>query len=145
MSAQNPLIKQIDGFTVTGLMVRTKNSDEFNPETAKLSKLWQQFFTSNPPTNTTIYGVYSDYESDASGSYKVTVGPLESAKSKAVKVNSGKYLVFQGKGAMPQTVIETWKQVWDYFSEENSSQRCYLTDFEEYKNGDEVAIYIGVK
>ncbi|ASQ47458.1 GyrI-like domain-containing protein [Legionella clemsonensis] len=147
MSAIQPALKPIDGFTVTGFTVRTKNSDEFNPETAKIPNLWQQFYSSNPTPNT-IFAVYSGYESDANGSYDVTVGTLnnnQSVELSAVKINSGNYLVFQGKGPIPQTVIETWKRVWDYFTVETPYQRCFMTDFEEYKNSDEVAIYIGVK
>jgi len=147
MPAIHPIMKHVDSFTVTGLTVRTQNSDEFNQETAKLPNLWQQFYASNPTPNTTIFGVYSGYESDANGLYNVTVGNTNDNQSdelSAVKINSGNYLIFQGKGPMPQTVIEAWKRVWAYFSVESPYQRCFMTDFEEYKNSDEVAIYIGV-
>ena len=108
----------------------------------------KQFYSSNSTPNTTVFGVYSDYESDANGHYNVTVGTTSdnhSAELSAVKINSGNYLIFQGKGAMPLTVIETWKRIWDYFTEESAYQRCFMTDFEAYSNNDEVAIYIGVK
>lgn len=148
MPSIHPIMKHVDSFTVTGSRVRTQNSDEFNQETAKLPSLWQQFYASNPTPNTTIFGVYSDYESDANGLYDVTVGTAndnQSAELSAVKINPGNYLIFQGKGAMPLTVIETWKGVWRYFAEESAHQRCFMTDFEAYSNSDEVAIYIGVK
>lgn len=144
----HPIMKHVDSFTVTGLTVRTQNSDEFNQETAKLPNLWQQFYASNPIPNTPIFGVYSGYESDANGLYNVIVGNINDNQSdelSAVKINSGNYLIFQSRGSMPQTVIEVWKRVWDYFAVENPYQRCFMTDFEEYKNSDEVAIYIGVK
>ena len=147
MPVIDPIMKHVDSFTVTGLTVRTQNSDEFNQETAKLPNLWQQFYASNPIPNTPIFGVYSGYESDANGFYNATVGnnnDNQRDELSTVKINSGNYLVFQGKGQMPQTVIETWKRVWDYFAVENSYQRCFMTDFEEYENSDEVAIYIGV-
>ncbi len=148
MPTTDPIMKHVDSFTVTGRTVRTKNSDEFNPDSAKLSNLWQQFYSSNPSPNTTIFGVYSGYESDANGSYDVTAGVLNTNQRvalSAVAINSGNYLVFQSKGQMPQTVIETWKRVWDYFNVNSPYLRCFMTDFEAYKNGDEVAIYIGVK
>lgn len=148
MSAIHPVLKHVDSFTVTGLSIRTKNSDEFNTQTAKLPNLWQQFYSSNPFPNTTIFGVYSGYESDVNGSYDVTAGTVsnnQSAEKSAVKINSGNYLVFQCKGPMPQTVIQTWQRIWDYFTLDSPYQRCFMTDFEEYKNGDELAIYIGVK
>lgn len=148
MPVIHPTMKHIDRFTITGLTIRTKNSDEFNPNTAKLPSLWQQFYDNNPTQNKTIFGVYSDYESDVNGFYNVTVGTSHDKQStglKAVKIKSGNYLVFQNKGPMPQVVIETWEQVWDYFTKEGAHQRCFMTDFEAYSNGDEVAIYIGVK
>lgn len=112
MPVIHPTMKHFDSFTVTGLTVRTKNSDEFNQETAKLPDLWEQFYVNNPTLNKTIFGVYSDYESDTNGFYNVTVGAAnddESAEFKAIKINSGNYLVFQNKGPMPQVVIETWE------------------------------------
>lgn len=147
MSVIDPVLKHVDSFTVSGLTVRTKNSDEFNPEKAKLPNLWQQFYSRNHIHNTTVYGVYSDYESDAHGAYNLTAGTSNNNQEielNTVRINSGNYLVFQNKGPMPQTVIETWKRIWDYFTVDCPHQRCYKTDFEEYKNGDEVAVYIGV-
>jgi predicted transcriptional regulator YdeE len=144
-----PVLKHVDSFTVIGFMVRTQNSDEFNQEKAKLPKLWQQFYSSDLITNTTIFGVYSNYESDANGLYSVIAGVNNNDNNHpalhTIKVNSGNYLIFQGKGSMPQAVIETWQRIWDYFTEGSFHQRCFMTDFEAYSNGDEVSIYIGVK
>jgi predicted transcriptional regulator YdeE len=140
-------MKFIDSFTVTGVTVRTQNSDEFNKETAKLPNLWQQFHSNNPVIKTAIFSVYSDYESDANGPYSVTVGVAndnQGTELHTVKVASGNYFVFHGKGSMPQAVIETWERVWDYFIEGSLHQRCFITDFEAYTNSDEVSIYIGV-
>jgi predicted transcriptional regulator YdeE len=149
MSSAQPIMKHIESFTVTGFTVRTQNSDEFNAETAKLPKLWERFHSSNPPTDTAIFSIYSDYESDANGLYSVTVGVTSndnpSAELRTIKINSGNYLIFQGKGPMPQAVIETWMRVWDYFTADSPYQRCFMTDFEAYSSGDEVSIYIGVK
>jgi predicted transcriptional regulator YdeE len=148
MPSIQPIIKHIDSFTVTGFTLRTQNSDEFKEETAKIPKLWQRFHSSNPATNTTIFGVYSDYESDANGLYSVTAGVINDnhgTKLHTVKVNSGRYLVFQDRGLMPQAVIATWMRVWDYFSAESPYHRCFMTDFEAYNNGNEISIYIGIK
>lgn len=147
MLSIDPVLKHVDSFTVTGFMVRTQNCEEFNEETAKLPKLWQQFYASNLANHSIIFGVYSDYESDENGLYTVTAGTTEkqSVESTAIKIHSGNYLVFQGKGTMPQTVIEAWGRVWDYFSKGSEHQRCFMTDFEAYSNEDEVSIYIGVK
>ncbi|PJD92981.1 MAG: transcriptional regulator [Legionella sp.] len=139
---------QVEGFTVTGFHVRTQNRDEFNETTAKLPSLWQQFYTSELGTNTHIFGVYSNYDSDANGPYTVTVGfksndvktPLSS-----VAIQAGHYLVFQGTGPMPATVVEAWKQVWAFFETNTEHQRNFISDFESYSSPDQVAIYIGLK
>ncbi len=147
MSIQ-PIVKQVESFIVAGLSVRTQNSDEFNEKTAKLPSLWQQFYTSELATNANIFGVYSDYESDANGLYTTTVGVrdnTERTKFTTVTVQAGNYLVFEGAGPMPSTLVKTWKQVWNYFEIENNYQRCFISDFEAYSGSDEVAIYIGVK
>lgn len=142
-----PVLKHVESFNVVGLSTRTQNADEFNEKTAKLPTLWQEFYSSNLATDATIFGVYSDYASDANGFYTVTAGVASNNtenKSSSITIQAGNYLVFQGKGPMPSTVIEAWMRVWDYFTVENQYQRTYLTDFEVYRNGDEVDIYIGV-
>ncbi|MBI2785322.1 MAG: effector binding domain-containing protein [Legionella longbeachae] len=142
-----PTLKHIDSFRVMGLSVITKNRDEFDIKTARLPKLWQEFYSINLATDRNIFGVYSDYASDANGLYTVTVGTTSDHtqnKLSSVTIREGNYLVFHAKGPMPLTVIEAWKSVWDYFSTKNQYQRSYLTDFEVYRNGDTVDIYIGI-
>lgn len=144
----NPILKHMQGFTVIGFSVTTQNQDEFNETTAKLPKLWQQFYSSELATNTTPYGVYSNYESDANGFYIVTAGIAAENKLSllsAVEIQTGHYLVFEGKGAMPSTVVELWKQVWKYFEEKSEYQRNFTSDFEMYIGNDGIAIYIGIK
>ena len=139
--------------TVTGLKTRTKNSDEMNPEVAKIGLLWQSFFSDVLPTlkeqNVPMYGVYTNYESDAMGEFDVLVGveDLEiSAELTSVTLAEGKYLCFESKGDMPQAIIETWGEIWAYFSDENCKDvRLYKTDFEKYISKDEAEIYIGVE
>lgn len=147
MSLQ-PTMKQVESFTVTGFSVRTQNSDEFNETKAKLPGLWQQFYTSEFATNANIFGVYSNYDSDANGPYTVTVGVKSNhAKTQlsSVTIQAGKYLVFQGTGPMPATVVETWKRVWSFFETNTEHQRNFISDFEDYSGPDQVAIYIGLE
>lgn len=148
MSSQPPTLKYVEGFTVTGLSTKTQNTDEFNEKIAKLPSLWQQFYSSDLAANANIFEVYSDYESDANGFYTVTVGVTDDSKLAefgSVKIQAGNYLVFQGTGPMPSTVVETWKQIWDYFEAESNYQRSFISDFEAYSGSDKVAIYIGIK
>ncbi|WP_165485136.1 GyrI-like domain-containing protein [Legionella rowbothamii] len=143
-----PSLKQVNSFKVIGLSTRTQNSDEFGEKTAKLPNLWQQVHSKGLAANATIVAVYSDYESDANGLYTVTVGiPSDDtpAQLNSVTIETGDYFVFQGKGPMPATVVETWKRIWSYFERNPEYQRSFISDFEAYKGSDEVTIYIGVK
>ncbi|MPQ75878.1 GyrI-like domain-containing protein [Hydrogenovibrio sp. JE_KL2] len=144
----------IEAIQVHGLVVRTRNVDEMNPETSKIAPLWQQFWQDVAPLldeqKSQVYGVYYDYESDASGEFNVMAGTdfltNDNASLKPVTIEKGNYLVFVGKGDMPQTVINTWADIWAYFSADNCEyQRAYTTDFELWKGGDEVHIHIAVK
>lgn len=143
----SPAVQYVESFIVAGFNVRTQNSDEFNEKTAKLPSLWQQFYTSELATNANIFGVYSNYESDANGPYTVTVGVKSDQvqmQLSSVTIRAGNYLVFQGTGPMPATVIETWKLVWAFFETNTEHQRSFISDFEAY-SPNQVVIYIGLK
>ncbi len=144
----SPTVQHVESFIVTGLSVRTQNSDEFNEKTAKIPALWQQFYNSELAKNANIFSVYSNYDSDANGPYTVTVG-VESDHAQtqlsSVTIQAGNYLVFQGTGPMPATVIETWKRVWMLFETNTEHRRNFISDFEAYSGPDQVAIYIGLE
>lgn len=136
--------------TLYGLTVRTKNTNEANPSTAKIAPLWERFFSEIAPSlknGAIVYGVYSNYESDASGEFDITACTnLEIPSLNSVIVNKGKYLVFSAKGDMPKVVIDTWGEIWKYFSSnEHEYERAYITDYEVYKNDQEIDIWIGIK
>lgn len=144
----SPAIEYVESFIVSGLGVRTQNSDEFNEKTAKLPSLWQQFHTSGLATNANIFGVYSNYDSDDNGLYTVTVGLASSpapAQWSSVTIQAGSYLVFQGTGPMPATVIETWRRVWEFFKTNTEYRRNFISDFEAYNSSAQVTIYIGLE
>lgn len=144
----SPIVKYVEKFIVSGFCVRTQNSDEFNESAAKLPNLWQRFYTSELATHASIFGVYSDYDSDANGFYTVTVGVVSEYAQpplRSVTIQAGKYLVFQATGLMPVTVIETWRRVWEFFAINTQYKRSFISDFEEYNGLDQVAIYIGLE
>ena len=156
MTPINPQKMHIKSMTIAGITERTKNEDEFNPNTARLPRLWERFFSENlsreilqDNSNPLVYGVYSDYESDASGLYTVTAGvevphtPL-STQFSTIIVNEGDYLVFTNRGPMPNAIIETWQAVWQYFAENIAQKRAYKSDFEVYASSEECAVYIGI-
>lgn len=153
MAAIIPQLTQIQALTVTGISVRTKNEEEFNPQKAQLPHLWEQFYGSKAQgikPDASVYGVYHHYESDLSGYYTVTAGIEIPNESKAthldrVIIKEGDYLVFEAAGTNPSAIIKAWQTIWNYFNEKPKYQRAYLTDFELYKTTHESAVYIGIK
>lgn len=147
--------QQIDAFTVAGLRVRTTNATEHQPETAKIGPMWGRFFGEElaesipgKSANSPIYGVYSAYESDASGAFDVTAGVAVNASIKdfeSVLIEAGEYLVFEAQGTLPDAVISTWGKIWKFFEENPQIQRRYATDFEAYTGPESVSVYIGVR
>ncbi|NWB25601.1 GyrI-like domain-containing protein [Pseudomonas gingeri] len=144
---------EVAAFQVSGPQVRTRNEDERYAETARIGGLWGGFFAeglaeriANRQPDSRVYGVYSGYESDASGYFDVTVAVAVTTPAPGyptLEVQAGPYLVFEGRGAMPQTVIDTWGRIWSYF-EQHPGQRRFATDFEVYTGPDSVAVYIGI-
>lgn len=146
-------ITKFAGKTIQGISTHTTNANEMNPETAKIGALHQEFDNTvrvDYKNGARVYGVYYDYESDARGEFSVLAGAdkIESTKVplQEITLPAGDYLVFSGKGEMPQAVIDTWMQVWNYFAEDKqpTHKRAYTIDFEFYKNEDEVDIYIAI-
>ncbi|NWD08219.1 GyrI-like domain-containing protein [Pseudomonas gingeri] len=144
---------EVPAFQVSGPQVRTRNEDERYAETARIGGLWGGFFAeglaeriANRQPDSRVYGVYSGYESDASGYFDVTAAVAVTTPAPGyptLEVQAGPYLVFEGRGAMPQTVIDTWGRIWSYF-EQHPGQRRFATDFEVYTGPDSVAVYIGI-
>jgi len=149
-------VEEIEEKLIYGISTRTKNADEMNPEIAKIGSLWQKFDSTvdvDYKGGQRVYGVYYNYESDAKGEFDVLAGyEVPNEKLESVKIEKGKYLVFSktfeenNDSLRIQAIIETWGEIWEYFSNENSQyKRAYKTDFEYYKNQYEIEIYISIK
>jgi predicted transcriptional regulator YdeE len=95
--------------------------------------------------------VYTDYESDHTGQYRLIAGAAVDAGVSTpdgmlrATIPAGNYLLFEAEGDMPNVVIETWKTVWSHFSEPSRHVRAYATDFEIYPARRSVEIYISIK
>ena len=150
-------IKHFDTFKVTGLKTRTINTDEMNPDTAKIGQLWRDFFGRDligsleaRVPSTPIYGVYANYESDQHGQYDITAGVQVTANHEleddreTIDIVTGDYMIFETKGDMPQRIIDGWMAVWAYFDESTNYKRRFTTDFEQYIDEDTVQICIAV-
>ncbi|VTU33960.1 Bacterial transcription activator, effector binding domain [Variovorax sp. PBL-H6] len=146
-----PELQRHRGFNIAGLTVRTSNHAEHEQHSARIGKLWTRFFdervyavTPNRVNDMRLYGVYSAYESDAHGAFDLTTGVAVSGAPFAVNVEAGDYLVFTGRGQMPQMVLSLWESIWQYFERHPDIHRSYRSDFEAYSGPDQVAIHIGV-
>lgn len=145
---------EIDEKRIIGLSIRTTNAKEMNPSTGKIASLWKEFDANvvvDYKNGNRVYGVYFNYESDATGEYSVLAGTDQldansSTKLETIVIQNGKYLVFTAKGNIPGIVFDTWGRVWEYFSKKDAEyQRLYTTDFEHYVNQNEIEVYIAVK
>ena len=137
---------------IAGITVRTTNAAEFNLATAKIAGLWGQFFSEDffnqlPDKLATspVYGVYSGYESDYMGAFDVTAGVATTQTESPLALQAGECLVFSAAGPMPQTVLQTWDVVWQYFQSNPGVKRSYATDYEAYLGTDKVEIHIGIQ
>ena len=148
-------VEEIEEKIIYGISTRTKNSNEMNPETAKISTIWQEFDNTvevNYKDGKRVYGIYYNFESDENGEFDVLAGhETSNEKLDKVTIEKGKYLVFNktfeqtDDNTRIQAIIETWGRVWDYFLNENSQyKRRYKSDFEYYKGQNEIEIYISI-
>lgn len=138
-----------------GPSVITDNEAESKPASGKIQDLWIHL-TNNvfgkTITADVVYGVYSDYESDHSGRYQILAGVEARADEKCpeglteVVSEGGNYVVFKNSGTMPEVVVRTWQEIWEYFAADDCPhERAYTADYEEYPSETEVVIYVGIK
>jgi predicted transcriptional regulator YdeE len=141
-----------------GTEVRTTNKEEMDPTSAKIPGLWGRFFQEqvaekipNKKAGGVLLGVYTKYESDYTGPYSLIVGTEVNSLDAipegmtALTIPAGKYLVFAVEGPMPKALVDTWIQIWSYFSDTSHNQRAYSTDYEVHHGNDNADIYIAVK
>ena len=153
-----PELISADTKIITGIATRTTNKLESDPNTATISGLWARFFkediggqVSNSTGSHTVYGVYTDYESDYNGAYTLVIGKESDSETTnaealvAKRVPAGEYLKFERQGKLPDAVVETWKEIWAFFESTTEYRRVYTADFEEYNSDEGVCIYIAVK
>jgi len=153
MNAPEPYVLRAP-VLVVGLSVRTTNADEAQPARAKIPALWQRFYHDGHSAAVAgpVYGVYTEYATDATGPYTLIVGAASDAPSPAppfvrVQIPAGSYLAFTSQGDVPAAVVAGWQGIWEYFARPGAPQRAYTADFEVYDPSTpyEVRICIAVK
>ena len=136
---------KIEGFTIKGPSVRTNNQAEGGPD-AKIGGLWGHYFGTCVNPEAKAYGVYSDYESDATGDFTVTAGAKVdgNTEGETLAIAPGTYLAFPATGPVPAAIIDAWQAVWGHFARPQAYTRAYATDFEEYSGPESATVYIGI-
>lgn len=145
-------VTRVKKLMVSGISTVTNNEFEMSEENGKIAQLWEEYFandvykkTFDKANSDFMYGVYSNYESDASGNYKVTVGVEVTKPKNAIVIEDKKYLVFTKQGELPMVVVELWEEIWDYFEKNSEYERAFEVDFEKYAKEDEIEIFVSIK
>lgn len=154
----NPRRVRLESRRFIGISCRTTNSAERDPATRKIAPLYERFFTEGIPARLAdckdeagIFGVYSNYESDHSGAFTLTVACETEVDEVApegldvIDMAAGNYLVFEEPGELPGAVFALWQRIWNYFDESTEDRRAFTIDFEEYSDAlPGVRIYIAL-
>lgn len=148
---------QVDSFELIGISVLTSN----DPGKAEVDipALWERFFAEDiinkipNRTDSSIYCVYTDYESDHTQPYRVLLACAVSTIDEipdgmlAHRINKGRFHKFTAKGDMKDNIIyNKWLNIW-----ESDLDRTFQSDYELYdersqdRSNAEVDIFIGIK
>lgn len=149
---------QQKGFNFIGLSTKTSNQNgEASPA---ITALWSEFIASNllekipQAIDSDIVCIYTDYESDYTGTYTCLLGMKVSSLDSVPEGLVGRHFeggLFQtvvAQGELPESLVRKWKEIWDNDAKLN---RAYTYDFEIYderaRNGEnsEVHIYLSIK
>ncbi len=151
--------RRIESTRVVGIAAWTSNAAEADPSTATIPGLWARFTHEDWFARLEGIGaigptiaVYSDYETDVSGRYRLLLGRELGGETSAlpdcgsVQIPKSRYLVFRVAGPLPRAVVDGWHQVWGFFAEPGQVQRAYTADLELYHaDGAGVDIWIAVR
>ncbi|MDR2122083.1 MAG: effector binding domain-containing protein [Flavobacteriaceae bacterium] len=152
-----PKKQKIGSIAIVGISIRTRNGN--NEASIDLGVLWERFYLENirdqipNKISEDIYCVYTDYESDHTGSYTAIIGykvPFLGFIPDGFTgclIEEGEYLKYTVKGNV-FSIADTWKEIWN---DDFKLNRKYITDFDVYKEKSqdiehtEMEVYIGVK
>ena len=143
MKKTNKCLPEIN---LIGLKVRTRKSNELNPETAKIGQAVENYFQntiaqdfSNRTKPGTTYCIYTEYESDENGEYTYFIGEEVDCfdtidpRFSVLTIPSSDYVKFEcGPGEMPTVCIQAWEKIWQMPESHLKKNRTYRADFEVY-------------
>jgi predicted transcriptional regulator YdeE len=143
-------------FFIAGIAVRTTNQN--GQAVTDIGSLWTRFMTGGilqqieGRITDDIYCVYTDYETDHTGSYTTLLGckvhsvDNQPADFSKLTINAGKYNIYSLSGKFPENVHEAWVEIWN-----SGVERSYTADFDRYTANaksfaeTEVKIFVAVK
>lgn len=141
-------IVELPQMTVRGLGCRTSNTAPDMSQ--KIGGLWKSFFggvfqSIDKKASPYTYGVYSNYATDFTGEYDMTVGchvTEDSGSDSTVTtvIPEGKYAKFTLHGDAQKDIYAFWCRLWFM-----PLDRAYTADFEEYVSENDFNIYISIK
>ncbi|MUK88365.1 AraC family transcriptional regulator [Ornithinibacillus sp. L9] len=123
--------------------VRTNNfTDELVIK--KITGMWKEASSKLENHTDTIYGVYSDYESNYKGDYTLSVAIESSSGKHLIEIPpNSKYETFSVDTSNEHGVMNTWKEIWQ-LEEKGTLKRAYTYDLEKYYPNGEIEIHIAV-
>lgn len=149
---------------IIGITARTDNKSEMSGA-GKIGALWQRFMQEgiqekipNKVNPDTILSVYTDYETDETGPYSVTIGcevrSFDHLPPGMVKkiIPAQKFAVLTTPyGEIPGIILDGWKAIWSATPDQLGGERRRGGDFELYdaRSRDlkhaQVDLYVGVQ
>lgn len=136
-----------DSFFVAGIAVRTTNKD--GRARKDIGNLWATFMSENIQAkipakySEEVYCVYTDYETDHTGWYTAVLGCRVTEAGHngmfVALIPSGNYRQYKPEDELPDSVGETWMQIWN-----ESDGRSYVADYDLYRPHGKVEIYVGM-
>jgi len=123
--------------------IRTNN---FNDEHVmqKITDMWKAASTDLTEHESSIYGVYHEYETDYKGDYTLSVAIEGEAKPLITIPSDVKYKIFKVDTNEEQGIFNTWSKIWDE-EKKGNLHRAYTYGFEKYYPNGNIEIYIAIK
>lgn len=158
------MIHRLNETYVVGISERTTNADELaGGDRARIPGLWQRFFAENVADripNRLVIGqtavLYTDYESDETGPYRIVIGAIVRDLSEIPPGMVGRTApagdyekITTARGPLVEVTVATWQNIWN--DAELRARRRFQGDLEIYDERSvdpanaELDILIGLK
>lgn len=117
---------------IYGNKIRTSNNDS-----NVFSMEWEKFLKNKVEGD--IYAVYSNYQSDHTGSFDFMIGTEVMDGTSSVTIPEGEYYVWEVESNDLSGVGKAWYDIW-----KSDLPRTYDHDFELYKTDGSISIYLSI-